>query len=173
MGLMPLPTFRYHFFVNKLEKSYIMKFDLNKICERNDYKRLTAKLKSVTEEVARTIHQKMDELEVDENSDFDNGEIGSDDVIVKVVNVCTYNGFSDSYLGIRRRDKENCSSYYANLEDIGHTYYFCGDYNSQIIGASNKEAIAFLNASAKLIKGLGDYEQYLINEINKTLNNID
>lgn len=149
-----------------------MKYDLNKICERNDYKRLTAKLKSVTEEVAKTIHQKMDELDIDDNSDFDNGEISADDVIVKVVTISTSNGFRDSYLGIRRRDEENCYSYYANLEDIGHTYYFCGDFNSQIIGATNKEALAFLNASAKLIAGLGDYEQYLINKITDTLDKI-
>lgn len=150
-----------------------MKYDLNKICERNDYKRLTAKLKSVTEEIARTIHQKMEELEVNENSDFDNGEISADDVVVKVIDVCTYNGLSDSYLGIKRRDRENGYTYYASLEDIGHTYYFCGDFNSQIVGATNYEALAFLNASAKLIAGLGDYEQYLINKISDTLDKID
>lgn len=150
-----------------------MKYDLNKICERNDYKRLSEQLKSKTENVARTIRQKMDELLVDENSDFDNGEIVADDVVVKVVTICSNCGLSKSYLGIKRQDNENGCTYYASLEDIGHTYYFCGDFKSQIIGATNKEALAFLNASAKLITGLGEYEQYLINEINKTLDKID
>lgn len=58
-----------------------MRINLNEILARDDYKRMTENLKSITEEVARAIHKKMDELEIEDNTDFDNGEIGVDDVL--------------------------------------------------------------------------------------------
>lgn len=149
-----------------------MNIDLNKILARDDYKRMTENLKQITEEVAKRIRVKMVELDIENNFDFDKGEIGTDDVVVRVITVKSNCGFDRSFLGIKRYEEENDYSYYASLEDINHGYYFCGDLTAKIYGATSKEALSFLNASAKLIEGLGEIEQRLSEEIQKTLNNI-
>lgn len=147
-----------------------MRINLNEILARDDYKRMTENLKSITEEVARAIHKKMDELEIEDNTDFDNGEIGVDDVVVRVITVNSNSGFNRSFLGIKRYEEDDNHAYYASLEDINGTYYFCGDFNAKIYGATKKEALAFLNASKKLILGLGELEQHQVEEIQKVLN---
>ena len=146
-----------------------MRINLNEILARDDYKRMTENLKSITEEVARAIHKKMDELEIEDNTDFDNGEIGVDDVVVRVITVNSNSGFNRSFLGIKRYEEGDNHAYYASLEDINDTYYFCGDFNAKIYGATKKEALAFLNASKKLILGLGELEQHQVEEIQKVL----
>ena len=146
-----------------------MIINLNEILARDDYKRMTENLKSITEEVARAIHKKMDELEIEDNTDFDNGEIGVDDVVVRVITVNSNSGFNRSFLGIKRYEEGDNHAYYASLEDINDTYYFCGDFNAKIYGATKKEALAFLNASKKLILGLGELEQHQVEEIQKVL----
>lgn len=146
-----------------------MRINLNEILARDDYKRMTENLKSITEEVARAIHKKMDELEIEDNTDFDNGEIGVDDVAVRVITVNSNSGFNRSFLGIKRYEEGDNHAYYASLEDINDTYYFCGDLNAKIYGATKKEALAFLNASKKLILGLGELEQHQVEEIQKVL----
>ena len=146
-----------------------MIINLNEILARDDYKRMTENLKSITEEIARDIHKKMDELEIENNTDFDNGEIGVDDVVVKVITVKSNSGFNRSFLGIKRNEGRPHHVYYASLEDINFTYCFCGDYNALIYGATNKEALAFLNVSAKLIKGLGEVEQKQADEIQQAI----
>ena len=146
-----------------------MRINLNEILARDDYKRMTENLKSITEEVARAIHKKMDELEIEDNTDFDNGEIGVDDVVVRVITVNSNSGFNRSFLGIKRYEEGDNHAYYASLEDINDTYYFCGDFNAKIYGATKKEALAFLNASKKLILGLGELEQHQVGEIQKVL----
>ena len=146
-----------------------MRINLNEILARDDYKRMTENLKSITEEIARAIHKKMDELEIENNTNFDDGEIGVDDVVVKVITVKSNSGFNRSFLGIKRNEGHPHHVYYASLEDINFTYFFCGDINALIYGATNKEALAFLNVSAKLIKGLGEVEQHQVDEIQKVL----
>lgn len=101
-----------------------MRINLNEILARDDYKRMTENLKSITEEVARAIHKKMDELEIEDNTDFDNGEIGVDDVVVRVITVNSNSGFNRSFLGIKRYQEGDNHAYYASLEDINSTYYF-------------------------------------------------
>lgn len=146
-----------------------MRINLNEILARDDYKRMTENLKSITEEIARAIRKKMDELEIENNTNFDNGEIGVDDVVVKVITVKSNSGFNRSFLGIKRNQGRPHHVYYASLEDINFTYRFCGDFNALIYGATNKEALAFLNVSAKMIKGLGEVEQHQVDEIQKVL----
>lgn len=146
-----------------------MIINLNEILARDDYKRMTENLKSITEEIARAIRKKMNELEIENNTDFDDGEIGVDDVVVKVITVKSNSGFNRSFLGIKRNQGHPHHAYYASLEDINFTYRFCGDFNALIYGATNKEALAFLNVSAKLIKGLGEVEQHQVDEIQKVL----
>lgn len=146
-----------------------MKIDLNQILARDDYKRMTAALKEKTEEVAKRIRQKMDELDIIDDDDFDKGEIGVDNIVVRTIKVQSNSGFNREFLGIKRYEEGYHHAYYASLEDINGTYYFCGDFNARIYGATNKEAIAFLNVAAKLIEGLGEIEQKQANNIQKVL----
>ena len=146
-----------------------MRIDLNEILARDDYKRMTENLKSITEEVAEKIRKKMDELDIEEDGDFDSGEIGADGVVVRVITVNSNSGFNKRFLGIKRYEEGYHHAYYASLEDINDTYYFTGDFNARIYGATNKEALAFLNASKKLILGLGELEQHQVDEIQKVL----
>ena len=148
-----------------------MKIDLNQILARDDYKRMTAALKEKTEEVAKRIRQKMDELDIIDDEDFDKGEIGVDNIVVRTIKVQSNSGFNREFLGIKRYEEGYHHAYYASLEDINSTYYFCGDFNARIYGATNKEAIAFLNVAAKLIEGLGEIEQKQVNNIQKVLEN--
>lgn len=148
-----------------------MTLNLNQILARDDYKRLTESLKEKVEEVAKRIRQKMDELDIIDDDDFDKGEIGVDNIIVRVVKVKSNNGFACEFLGIKRYEDEYNNTYWASLEDIEHTFYFCNDYNAKVYGATNKEALAFLNVAAKLIEGLGEIEDKKANEIQKALNN--
>jgi hypothetical protein len=146
-----------------------MRINLNEILARDDYKRMTENLKSITEEVAEGIRKKMDELDIKDDGDFDSGEIGADGVVVRVITVNSNSGFNKRFLGIKRYEEGNHHAYYANLEGINDTYYFTGDFNARIYGATNKEALAFLNASKKLILGLGEIEQHQVDEIQKVL----
>lgn len=148
-----------------------MTLDLNQILARDDYKLLTESLKEKVEEVAKRIRQKMDELDIIDDDDFDKGEIGVDNIIVRVVKVKSNSGFACEFLGIKRYEDEYNNTYWASLEDIEHTFYFCNDYNAKVYGATNKEALAFLNVAAKLIEGLGEIEDKKANEIQKALNN--
>lgn len=148
-----------------------MKLDLNQILARDDYKRMTAALKEKVEEVATRIRQKMDELNIIDDDNFDNGEIGVDDVVVRSMRVHSNSGFTYEFLGIKRYEHEYNHTYWASLEDIDRTFYFCNDYNAKVYGATNREALAFLNVAAKLITDLGEVEEKQVNDIQKALNN--
>ena len=148
-----------------------MTIDFNQILARDDYKRMTATLKEKVEEIAQRIGMKMDELDIINDDDFDNGEIGIDNIVVRNVIVTSNSGFTYKFLAIKRYDDENNYTSWASLEDIEHTFYFCNDYTAKVCGATNKEALAFLNVAAKLIKGLGEIEQKNVNEIQRALEN--
>lgn len=148
-----------------------MKLDLNQILARDDYKRMTAALKEKVEEVAKCIRQKMNELDIINDDDFDNGEIGVENIVVRSVEVKSNSGFTYEFLGIKRYEEEYNHTYWASLEDIEHTFYFCSDFNAKVYGATNKEALAFLNVAAKLIIGLGGVEEKKVYDIEKVINN--
>lgn len=146
-----------------------MRINLNEILARDDYKRMTENLKSVTEEVAEGIRKKMDELDIINNTEFDNGEIGFGNVVVRPDSVRSNSGFTRKFLAIKRVDEKDGFVTWRSLEDIGNSYYFTGDYNAKIYGASNKEALAFLNVARQLIIGLGKVEQKQADEIQQAI----
>lgn len=146
-----------------------MRINLNEILARDDYKRMTENLKSVTEEVAEGIRKKMDELDIINNNEFDNGEIGFGNVVVRSDSVRSNSGFTREFLAIKRVDEKDGFVTWRNLEDIGNSYYFTGDFNAKIYGASNKEALAFLNVARQLIIGLGKVEQKQADEIQQAI----
>ena len=146
-----------------------MRINLNEILARDDYKRMTENLKSVTEEVAEGIRKKMDELDIINNTEFDNGEIGFGNVVVRSDSVRSNSGFTRKFLAIKRVDEKDGFVTWRNLEDIGNSYYFTGDFNAKIYGASKKEALAFLNVARQLIIGLGKVEQKQADEIQQAI----
>ena len=143
-----------------------MEKEIYEILNRNDYVRLTAKLKSQVEELAKRIREKMEDLDIANDDNFYDGEIGVDAVVVRVVSIKEY-----EYLAIKREGKCYGESSWYSLEDIGKEYYYAGDFSAKVVGASNKEALAFLNVAKKLIEGLGNIEDERVNNLQTALKN--
>lgn len=135
-----------------------MKKTLDEILSRNDYARLTATLKSRVEEIAKRIREKMEDLDIANDDDFYHGEIGIDGVAVRVESIKSRAGEYE-FLAIKREGECYGEASWYSLEDIGKEYYYAGDFTAKVVGASNKEALAFLNVAKKLIEGLGELEQ--------------
>ena len=148
-----------------------MEKEIYEILNRNDYVRLTAKLKSRVEELAKRIREKMEELDIVNDDNFDNGEIGVDGVVVRVVSIKRQTFGEYEYLSIKR-EGDGESSWYS-LEDIGKEYYYARDFSAKVVGASNKEALAFLNVAKKLIEGLGNIEDERVNNLQTALKNTE
>ena len=139
-----------------------MEKEIYEILNRNDYVRLTAKLKSRVEELAKRIREKMEDLDIANNDDFYRGEIGIDNVVVRVKSIKSRAGEYE-FLSIKREGSGESSWY--SLEDIDKEYYYAGDFSAKVVGASNKEALAFLNVAKKLIEGLGNIEDERVNNL--------
>ena len=145
-----------------------MEKEIYEILNRNDYVRLTAKLKSRVEKLAKRIREKMKDLDISNNDDFYNGEIGIDDVAVRVKSIKSRTGEYE-FLAIKREGECYGESSWYSLEDIGKEYYYAGDFSAKVVGASNKEALAFLNVARKLIEGLGNIEEERVNNLQISL----
>lgn len=145
------------------------KKSLDVMLARDDYKRLTDSLKERTSRIAEMIRNKMEELDIPCDDDYDNGEIGYEGVTVRVASVRSNSCGSHKFLGIKREYLGDFETW-ASLEDIDEGYYYCGDFNAWVEGATNKEALAFLNVAAKLIEGLDEIENKQVAAINEALN---
>ena len=143
---------------------------LDAILRRNDYARLTATLKARVEEIAKRIREKMDYLDISDDDNFDNGEIGIDGVVVRVVSMKRRTFGEYEYLAIKREGECHGDYKWYSLEDVGKEYYYAGDFTAKVVGATNKEALAFLNVAKKLIKGLGDIEDERVKSVEAALN---
>ena len=141
-----------------------MKNTLDEILNRNDYVRLTATLKTIAEEIAKRIREKMEDLDIANNDDFYRGEIGIDNVVVRVKSIKSRAGEYE-FLAIKREGECYGESSWYSLEDIGKEYYYAGDFSAKVVGASNKEALAFLNVAKKLIEGLENIEDERVNNL--------
>ena len=141
-----------------------MKNTLDEILNRNDYVRLTATLKTIAEEIAKRIREKMEDLDIANNDDFYRGEIGIDNVVVRVKSIKSRAGEYE-FLSIKREGECYGESSWYSLEDIGKEYYYAGDFSAKVVGASNKEALSFLNVAKKLIEGLGNIEDERVNNL--------
>ena len=147
-----------------------MKNTLDEILNRNDYVRLTATLKTIAEEIAKRIREKMEDLDIANNDDFYRGEIGIDNVVVRVKSIKSRAGEYE-FLAIKREGEGSGESSWYSLEDIGKEYYYAGDFSAKVVGASNKEALAFLNVAKKLIEGLENIEDERVNNLQIALKN--
>ena len=143
---------------------------LDAILRRNDYARLTATLKARVEEIAKRIREKMDYLDISDDDNFDNGEIGIDGVVVRVVSMKRRTFGEYEYLAIKREGECHGDYKWYSLEDVGKEYYYAGDFTAKVVGATNKEALAFLNVAKKLIERLVYIEDKRLKSIEATLN---
>ena len=143
---------------------------LDAILRRNDYARLTPTLKARVEEIAKRIREKMDYLDISDDDNFDNGEIGIDGVVVRVVSMKRRTFGEYEYLAIKREGECHGDYKWYSLEDVGKEYYYAGDFTAKVVGATNKEALAFLNVAKKLIKGLGYIEDERVKSVEAALN---
>ena len=116
------------------------------------YKELTNKLAERSAEVARLIKKKMIELDIAHDSEFEDGKFEFfysliDYFIIRVekVEVC---GKPIEYLAIlfkEHGDNGKAAEFWKSLEHLNRTLCWDGEPDVEIDGASNKEAIAFLN----------------------------
>ena len=138
---------------------------IDEIINRDDYTRLTKTLKDRTEEIAVKVRRKMNDLDLDEMI------INGFKIVVKKYSA-DYGQYHSDKLSIERYcavDYDGGYYEYLSLEDINESYYLAGDYNCRITGASNKEALKFLNSAKNIFEYLDDTESEQVNDVTKAL----
>ena len=143
-----------------------MEKNLNEILKRDDYKKLTKQLKERVEKIACSIAVKMFDLDIEREI------IKIDDVQVTCNRVRSSGGaYAYDFLAIGREDGYGYGTDWYSLEDVNHSYYYCGDYDARVCGCTNKEALCFLNVASKIIERLDEIERAQVKEIQKALDN--
>lgn len=142
-----------------------MEKNLNEILKRDDYKKLTKQLKERVEKIACSIAVKMFDLDIESEI------IKIDDVQVTCNRVRSNCGSVYDFLAIGREDGYGYGTNWYSLEDVNHSYYYCGDYDARVCGCTNKEALCFLNVASKIIERLDEIERAQVKEIQKALDN--
>ena len=121
------------------------------------YEELTNKLAERSAEVARLIKKKMIELDIDHDSEFEDGKFEFfygliDYFIIRVEKVEVY-GKPIEYLAIlfkEHDDNGKTVEFWKSLEHLNRTLCWDGEPDVEIDGASNKEAIVFLNCANEI-----------------------
>ena len=138
---------------------------IDEIINRDDYTRLTKTLKDRTEEIAVKVRRKMKDL------DLDTIKVDGLTLTVKKYSA-DYGQYHSDKLSIERHcidDYKEEYNEYVSLEDINESYYLAGDYKCRITGASNKEALKFLNSAKNIFEYLDDTESEQVNDVTKAL----
>ena len=138
---------------------------IDEIINRDDYTRLTKTLKDRTEEIAVKVRRKMNDL------DLDTIKVDGLTLTVKKYSA-DYGQYHSDKLSIERHcvdDYKEEYNEYVSLEDINESYYLAGDYKCWITGASNKEALKFLNSAKNIFEYLDDTESEQVNDVTKAL----
>ena len=138
---------------------------IDEIINRDDYTRLTKTMKDRTEEIAVKVRRKMNDLDLDEMI------INGFKIVVKKYSA-DYGQYHSDKLSIERHcidDYKEEYNEYVSLEDINESYYLAGDYKCWITGASNKEALKFLNSAKNIFEYLDDTESEQVNDVTKAL----
>lgn len=148
-----------------MEKTMTNK-SIDEIINRDDYARLTKALKDRTEEIAVKVRRKMQDLDLDEMI------INGLTLTVKKYSA-DYGQYHSDKLSIEQHciDDDYGREYteYLSLEDINESYYLAGDFKCRITGASNKQALKFLNSAKKIFEYLDDTESEQVNDVTKAL----
>lgn len=122
---------------------------IEEIIKRNDYRKLSEQLKKRVQELAKKVRLKMYDLDIEE----------LDGLYIRTVTSHSC-GYSDDFLA---------TSEGHDLESVNHSYYYCNDYNLYIKGASNNEALTFLNNVKEYFKKLDEIETEKSKVIEKAL----
>ena len=121
------------------------------------YKELTNKLAERSAEVARLIKKKMIELDIAHDSEFEDGKFEFfygliNYFIIRGEKVEVY-GKPIEYLAIlctEHDDNGKAVEFWKSLEHLNRTLCWDGEPDVEIDGASNKEAIVFLNCANEI-----------------------
>lgn len=120
------------------------------------YKELTNKLAERSAEVARLIKKKMIELDIAHDSEFEDGKFvfyyGLIEYTIRVEKVEVW-GKPIEYLAIlctEHDDNGKAVEFWKSLEHLNRTLCWDGEPDVEIDGASNKEAITFLNCANEI-----------------------
>ena len=121
------------------------------------YEELTNKLAERSAEVARLIKKKMIELDIAHDSEFEDGKFEFfygliDYFIIRVEKVEVY-GKPIEYLAIlfkEHDDNGKTVEFWKSLEHLNRTLCWDGEPDVESDGASNKEAITFLNCANEI-----------------------
>lgn len=128
---------------------------LDEILKREDYKRLTSKMAERVYDKAIKIRRKMHSLDIK--------ELTVDGLKIRD---CKRRSNVDSYVFLAVVDNED---YEDSLYDINDSGYLHNDYSCYINGATNKEALAFLNRARKIIEYLGEKEEEKVKAIQQAM----
>lgn len=106
----------------------------------------------------------MEELDIDE-------PIKVDGVTIKRKSVSSSVGTYDFLAIMSDYSYDDCGKYreWHSLEDLGRQYYYGYDFTAKVGGASNKEALSFLNAAKDFILALGELEQKQADDIKQAI----
>lgn len=128
---------------------------LDEILKREDYKRLTSEMAERVYDIAIKIRRKMHSLDIK--------ELTVDGLKIRD---CKRRSNVDSYVFLAVVDNED---YEGSLYDINDSGYLHNDYSCYINGATNKEALAFLNRARKIIEYLGEKEEEKVKAIRQAM----
>lgn len=128
---------------------------LDEILKREDYKRLTSEMAERVYDIAIKIRRKMHSLDIK--------ELTVDGLKIRD---CKRRSNVDSYVFLAVVDNED---YEDSLYDINDSGYLHNDYSCYINGATNKEALAFLNRARKNIEYLGEKEEEKVKVIQQAM----
>ena len=128
---------------------------LDEILKREDYKRLTSEMAERVYDIAIKIRRKMHSLDIK--------ELTVDGLKIRD---CKRRSNVDSYVFLAVVDNED---YEDSLYDINDSGYLHNDYSCWINGATNKEALAFLNRARKIIEYLGEKEEEKVKVIQQAM----
>lgn len=128
---------------------------LDEILKREDYKRLTSEMAERVCDIAIKIRRKMHSLDIK--------ELTVDGLKIRD---CKRRSNVDSFVFLAVVDNED---YEGSLYDINDSGYLHNDYSCYINGATNKEALAFLNRARKIIEYLGEKEEEKVKAIQQAM----
>ena len=124
---------------------------------KDNYDELTKKLAERSAEVARIIKKKMIELDIQNDSEFEDGKFvfyyGLIEYITIRVEKVEVWGKPIEYLAILctgHDDNGKAAEFWKSLEHLNRTLCLDGEPDVEIDGASNKEAIVFLNCANEI-----------------------
>ena len=143
---------------------------------KDNYDELTKKLAERSAEVARIIKKKMIELDIQNDFEFEDGEFEDgkfvfyyglvDYITIRVEKVEVW-GKPIEYLAIlctEHDDNGKAVEFWKSLEHLNRTLCWDGEPDVEIDGASNEEAIAFLNCANEIYDYLSKLKERMAKE---------